>query len=219
MNVIFNTKRRRYDPHRDTLSCTSDCPVCDQEVHFWIVDTVAHLRPEDDDDPNIFMLPSTSNSNLDFNKYDGKVPESVLRYCMSAQDVYFSGNLTATNVLLQAAIESVFADFLPTGNSKTTLTKMIRDSMDNLSLNEPITNIANDLNPGGNMDVLFQHHEGTSQEAADAMMTLLENLITYLYVMPEEFNELHERFAKINDTSKLTRRGDEDADEVLRQAS
>lgn len=219
MNVVFNTKRRRFDPHRDTLSCTSDCPACDQEVHFWIVDMVAHMRKDDTGDAGIFMLPSSSNSNLDFKNFQDKVPENVLRYCLSAQDVYFSGNLTATNVLIQAALESIFSDFLPMGNSKSTLAKMIRSSLDSINLDEPLINLSDDMSSGGNMDVLFQHHEATSQEAADTMMTLLENLITYLYVMPSKFTELHERFAQLNTTSKLSRRGDEDKEEVLKKAS
>ena len=215
MNVVFNTKRRRFDPHRDTLSCTSDCSACDQEVHFWVTDMVAHANPESKDEPAIYMLPSsTSTTALDFKNYQGKIPDSILKYCLSAQDVYVSGNLTAANVLIQAAMVSIFSDILPDSNSKSNLPQMIQTSLDSINLNEPLENLHEDMINGGNLEVLLQHHDDTTQESADTMMALLETLLSYLYVVPNKFKELQEQFERINMTHKMTRRGDENVQSV-----
>lgn len=218
MTVVFNTRRRQFDPHRDTLACTSDCPACDCEVHFWLVDMVGHSRKGEDDDPGLFMMP-TSTMHLDFESYADKVPAEVLQYCLSAQDVYLSGNLTAANVLIQASLDAIFNDFLSHGEGMPTLPRVVKESMEKINQNEPMVNIWDEMTSGGTLDILFKHHELTSQETADAMMALLETLITYLYVVPGKFKELQEQFEKINQTSKLSRRGDEDTPEILKEAS
>ncbi len=217
MTVVFNTKRRQYDAHRDTLSCTSECPSCDTEIHFWLHDMVAHARKDGSGDPSIYMMPYASADSVDFNQFAEKVPESILSYCISAQDVYRLGNLTAANVMIQTALESIFAEFLPDGKSSQTLADVIRDSLENVKQHEPISNLSDDI-ISGDLDVLFQHHQDTSQETADAMMALLETLINYLFIMPDKFRNLQEQFSQINSVSKLSRRGDEDRDSVLQQA-
>lgn len=168
---------------------------------------VAHSKKDESGDAAVYMLPSASADSLDFNNYDGKVPEKVLKYCLSAQDVYHSGNLTAANVLMQAAMSAIFSDLLPSGNSKSSLAHMIQSSSTSLNLNEPLTRLSEDIGKGGNLDTLFQHHEDTSQETADTMMALLESLLAYLYVVPDRLGELQEQFEKINLTHKLSRMG------------
>ncbi|MFK7893923.1 MAG: hypothetical protein AB8B63_24125 [Granulosicoccus sp.] len=166
---------------------------------------VAHSKKDGSGDAAVYMLPSASPDSLDFNTFEDKVPEKVLKYCLSAQDVYHSGNLTAANVLIQAAMSAIFNDLLPSGNSKSSLAQMIQSSSTSLNLNKPLTRLSEDIGNGGNLDTLFQHHEDTSQQTADTMMALLESLLAYLYVVPDRLDELQEQFEKINLTHKLSR--------------
>lgn len=196
LNVVFNTKRRLYDPNRDTSSCSSDCPACNATVHFWVVDMVAHARQDGEGQPGVYMLPAP-HEYMEMSDHEDTIPDSVLQYCKTAQDIYFSGNLMATNVLIKTALETVFSDFLPVGNSRGDLSKMIRDSISSINHNEPLAALTASTRKDGDLYTLFQRHHGTDQETADAMIQLLETLITYLYVIPAQFKELEARIADI----------------------
>ncbi|MFK8079224.1 MAG: hypothetical protein AB8B97_02980 [Granulosicoccus sp.] len=214
LNVVFNTKRRLYDPNRDTSSCSSDCSACGATVHFWVVDMVAHARQDGDGNPGIYMLPAP-HEHMDMDTHKESIPDSVLQYCKTAQDIYFSGNLMATNVLMKTAMETIFDDFLPVGNSRTDLSMMIRDSISTINHNEPLAKLSTSTRKHGDLHELFKRHHGTNQETADAMMRMLENLIMYLYILPARFKDLEERFAELkasadNETAIIA--GDVDSD-------
>lgn len=166
-------------------------------VHFWLVDMVSHARDDIDESASLFLFPA-ARKQVDFEHFNSQVPELVLQYCQSAHDVYLSGNLTASNVLTKSALESIFFDLMPLGNSKTTLPKMIRESMDAFDLNQPLENLRSSLKPDGKLDKLFNEHQHADQSSADAMMKLLELLLEFLYVVPERFKTLEEVFDQID---------------------
>ena len=196
LNVVFNTKRRLYDPNRDTSSCSSDCPACGDTAHFWVVDMVAHARQDGEGQPGVYMLPAPLE-HMNMSDHEETIPDSVLQYCQTAQDIYFSGNLMATNVLIKTALETVFNDFLPIGNSRGDLSMMIRDSISAINHNEPLATLSASTRKHGDLHTLFKQHHGTDQDTADAMMQLLETLVMYLYVLPARFKDLEARFAQM----------------------
>lgn len=206
MKGAFTTKRRSYDEHRDTLSCSAICPSCNTQVHLWIVDAIGSAKVVEKQEPKMYMMPGASDT-VDLSDLPENVPPKVAQYCASTMDVYSTGNLTATTVLAQSALESIFDDFLPVGNSRTTLPKLIQDSIGGMELETPLNNIANAFRPDGDLDSLFSSSEHTSKETADAMMSLLDKLINYLYVMPGEFAQLQEEFIELNRTTNLARKG------------
>ncbi|MFK8078450.1 MAG: hypothetical protein AB8B84_17865 [Granulosicoccus sp.] len=209
MKGAFTTKRRLYDEHRDTLSCSALCPSCNTHIHLWIVDAVGSSKQTEREEPMIYMMPGTKDS-VDLSDLPDTVPPKVAQYCASTMDVYSSGNLTATTVLVQSALESIFDDFLPVGNSRTTLPKLIQDSIDSMNLNAPLNEIAISFRPEGTLDSIFSSSQHTTKESADAMMALLDKLITYLYVMPGEFATLQKEFTELNRTTNLARKGLDD---------
>ena len=200
LNVVFNTKRRLYDPNRDTSSCSADCPACGTVVDFWVVDMVGHARQEGDGNPGIYMLPAPRD-HMDMDKHEEMIPENVMRYCKTAQDIYYSGNLMATNVLIKTAMETIFDDFLPIGNSRSDLSMMIRDSISSINHNEPLAKLSSSARKQGDLHGLFSNHHGTDRDTADALMELLETLIMYLYILPSRFKELESRFAALKKSS------------------
>lgn len=131
------------------------------------------------------------------NQIQESIPDSVLQYCKTAQEIYFSGNLMATNVLIKTALETIFDDFLPLGNSRGELSMMIRDSISSINHNEPLAKLSSSTKKLGDLHTLFEKHHGTDQDTADAMMQLLETLIMYLYILPSRFKSLEERFAQL----------------------
>lgn len=202
LNVVFNTKRRLYDPNRDTSSCSSECPACGAVAHFWVVDMVGHARADGDGDPGVYILPSPSEQ-MNMQEHADAIPESVLQYCKTAQDIYFSGNLMASNVLIKTAMETIFDDFLPLGNSRGNLSMMIRDSISAINHNEPLAQLVSSTGKQGDLHELFNKHHETDKETAEALMELLETLVTYLYVLPHRFQDIYKKISDIkNETDK-----------------
>jgi len=197
MRGVFSTKRRYYDEYRDTLSCSADCPACNTQVHFWIHDLIGHDDVGEDDQPTLYMSPA-SNSQLDFTALPDTVPTNVLHYCSSTQDVYQTGNLTATCVLAQSTLDALFTEFLPVGNSSSNLAKLITDSMPSIDLQQPLEQLATSLRKSGHLKELLDNRQHASPDTAEALMQLLEGLLTYLYVIPEEFARLDQKFVELN---------------------
>ncbi len=217
---VFTTKRRYYDEYRDTLSCSADCPACGVQVHFWVKDLIGQSDKDSEHQPTLYMSPAM-DSHLDLSKLPDSVPANVVQFCSSTQDVYQTGNLTATSVLAQSTLDALFTEFLPVGNSRTNLAKLITESISSIELDRPLINLATSLRNDGNLKELLDSGQHTSPETADALMQLLEHLITYIYVMPEEFKKLDKQFAELNRVTNLARRNldsssdvdDPDADE------
>lgn len=205
MRGAFTTKRRTYDDYRDTLTCSANCPACNTQVHFWITDIISRGGNDIEESPSLYMMPGTAAS-LNLSDLPENVPSSVIQYCTSTVDVYATGNFTATSVLARSALEAMFEEYLPTGNSKTSLAKLIQDSTEAIGLNKPLENLANALRPEGNLDNLFVSSQFTSKESADAMLLLLDRLINYLYVLPNDFAELDKQFAELNRITNLLRK-------------
>jgi hypothetical protein len=197
LQVVFTTRRRLYDAHRDTLSCSADCPSCSCEVHFWMTDLILQTESADDARPSLYMLPAAA-PRMDLSTLADCLPDGVLLYCQSTQDVYNSGNLTATNIMVQSTLDAIFGSFLPIGNSRTTLSKLIQDSVPSIDLDKPLTKLATALRPDGYLDSLFRNSDSVNRDTADTLMALVEKLITYLYLLPAEFDELDRRLAELS---------------------
>jgi len=172
-------------------------------VHFWVVDMVGHARQDGDGDPAIYMLPAPFE-HMDIEQHGDSIPDNVLQYCKTAQDIYFSGNLMATNVLIKTAMETIFDDFLPMGNSRTELSMMIRDSISTINHSEPLTRLSASTKKNGDLHELFKKHHGTTHDTADAMMHMLETLIMYLYILPSRFKEIEARLAELKVSADAT---------------
>lgn len=197
---VFTTKRRNYDEHRDALSCSANCPACDTLVHFWVMDLIGQSEEDSEVKSSLYMTPSAAR-RMDLQEVPESTPENVVQYLSSTQDVYFSGNLVATGVLAQATLETMFSEFMPVGNSRTTLSKLIQDSINSIDLDKPLINLATSLREGGSLDKLIGNGKTINQESADAIMHLLEHLITFLYVIPDEFSKLDELFAELSNSA------------------
>lgn len=204
MRGIFSTKRRDYDEHRDTLSCSADCPACNMQVHFWIHDLIGQSDRGEEHQPTLYMSPA-AKSQLNLNILPDNVPANVVQFCKTTQDVYDAGNLTATCVLAESTLDALFKEFIPAGNSNTNLAKLITDSLTSIDLKQPLANLATSLLQEGHLKALLDNRQHTSPKSAEALMQLIENLITYLYVLPEKFAELDQLFIELNQLASQTR--------------
>ena len=206
MRGAFTTKRRTYDDYRDTLTCSAGCPACSAQVHFWITEIVSKSSNDSEETPTLYMMPGTTAA-LDLSDLPENVPSSVVQYCSSTVDVYATGNLTATTVLAHSALKSMFDELESADNRNKSLDQLIQDSIGSIGLDKPLLDLVKSLGPEGNLDNLFSSSQFTSKESADAMLTLLDKLINYLYVLPNDFAVLDKQFAELNRVTNLARKG------------
>ncbi|NND90377.1 MAG: hypothetical protein HKN42_05890 [Granulosicoccus sp.] len=197
MSVVFTTRRRHYDSQRDTLACSAECPSCNTSAHFWMINMIAHGDESIDDTPALYMMPATE-ARMNLSALSDRLPENVLQYCRATQEVYQSGNLTATRVMVQSTLDAMFVGFLPKGNSRTTLSKLVQDALPSMDLDLPMVKLATSLRPGEHLDTLFHSNTPATREIADAMMSLLEQLATLLYVLPGEFEDLDKHLIELS---------------------
>ncbi len=197
LSVVFATRRRNYDELRDTLACSAECPSCNAEVHFWMTNMSALADTIKENMPALFMMPSTE-SRMNLEQISHLLPDNVLQYCQSTQDVYQSGNLTATRVMAESTLDAIFSSFLPPGNSRTTLSRTVQDSLPSIEVNLPMTNLASALRKGEHLDRLLNSPEPVTRETAEALMQLVEKLVSFLYVEPTQFKELDQRLAELS---------------------
>lgn len=145
----------------------------------------------------LYMLPA-AEARLNLSTIKDLLPENTLQYCTSTQDVFQSGNFTATRVMVQSTLSTLFTNFLPKGNSQSSLFKTVQDSLSSMDLEEPILQLAASLRKGESLDVLLNDPEPASAETAEVMMKLVEKLIGLLYVAPEEFREIQRQLAELS---------------------
>lgn len=198
MNVVFATKRRHYDAQRDTLAFSSECPACNLTTHFWMTHMTALTDDSDTEQAGLYMLPASADTRLDLSAISDILPDSTLQYCSSTQDVYQSGNFTATRVMVKSTLDAIFTGFLPPGNSHTTLFKTVQDSMPSMQLDDPLMKLAASLRKGEPLDLLLGNPEPASPETAEALMQLVEKLVNFLYVIPGEFHRLDQQLTELS---------------------
>ncbi len=197
MNVAFATRRRHYDPQRDTLAFSSECPACNLVTHFWMTHMTSMTDDSQEEPTSLYMLPA-AESRLNLSAISELLPDNALQYCASTQDVFQSGNFTATRVMVQSTLDSIFTGFLPHGNSHTTLYKTVQDSLPSMGLDEPLRKLAASLRKGEPLDLLLRNPDPASPETAEALMKLVEKLVNFLYVIPHEFHELDQQLAELS---------------------
>ena len=224
MNVAFATRRRHYDPQRDTLAFSSECPACNLVAHFWMTHMTSMTDDSQDVPTSLYMLPA-AESRLNLSAITELLPDNALQYCASTQDVFQSGNFTATRVMVQSTLDSIFTGFLPHGNSHTTLHKTVQDSLPSMGLDEPLRKLAASLRKGEPLDLLLRNPDPASPETAEVLMRLVEKLVNFLYVIPQEFLELDQQLTELSrqlpPSSKVFESGksDDDAGSESAQAS
>ncbi|MGQ7843007.1 hypothetical protein ACUNV4_00925 [Granulosicoccus sp. 3-233] len=198
MNVAFATRRRHFDAQRDTLAFSSECPSCNLVTHFWMTHMSSLTDGNVEDEPaSLYMLP-TSESRLNLSAISELLPDNALQYCASTQDVFQSGNHTATRVMVKSTLDSIFTSFLPKGNSHSSLFKTVQDSLPAVGLDEPLMKLAASLRKGEPLDRLLANSDPASPETAEALMKLVEKLVHYLYVIPREFQELDQQLTELS---------------------
>ena len=146
----------------------------------------------EEDPETIYMSPdgSVAKEPVDFSI---ELPESLERAYLSAVEAHTSANYSATALCCKQAMEKIFFQLLPEEKSSIGLSNAISEIHDNHDLARPLENLSVSTSSGGKLERHFEMETEFNAETSKAMVELLEHLITYLYVIPREIQNIEDK--------------------------
>lgn len=192
---IFALSDHRDDPHRLAVASSARCPGCNAKAQFW---AVRHeLAPKDgtNNPAAVFMYPVAKNfyPNPDF---AADIPDALQKSFISTIDSFNSRNYAATAVCARRTLEGIFKYLVSEDKRNAPLSKLIEFAKSGLDLAAPLTSLSHAIRDGGNLGAHFDMEKEPNDVIAKQMVELLDYLISYLYVLPNEIKKLEESIGK-----------------------
>lgn len=183
--VTFTCVNHQHDKNRAAISSSANCPGCSNHVGVW---SLGSGGPES---AEVYIHPNGGEPHAP-KDVSSSISEPLYRSYTSTIDAYNSGNYVATAVCCRRTLEGLFQGLLPEGQRVSNLARAISSVAESVDLAEPIRNLANVLRHGGNLGAHFDMEKEPDEEMALQMLTLLENLIDFLHVLPQEISSLEQ---------------------------
>jgi len=191
--VVFTTRAHFHDAKRESIACTGICPSCSDYVHFWAMDPKSSESTADEDPETIYMSPAGNMQKEPLN-FSIEMPDALGRAYLSAVEAHGTANYSATALCCKQAMEKIFFNLLPEDKTSIGLSQAITEIHDNHNLARPLEKLSVATDAGGKLMKLFEMEVDFNAETSKAMVELLEHLITYLYVIPQEIENINEKF-------------------------
>lgn len=201
-STTMTTESILHDLHREAVSASCKCPGCTELCHFWILGVRKHGQNESIE---IYMMPKPSRF-MEQSDFGGDVPPPLMRAYTSAVDAFNSGNHTATAVCCRRTLEGIMKYRLPENQHKLNLYDAIEAVKRTSNFAAPLESLTHAIRNGGNLGAHFDMEKEASPEMAHAMVELLHYLISYLYVLPKEIENLD---AVLNGSNNSSSKGND----------
>ena len=182
--VNFSHVDRYDDEKRAATVASSFCPGCREKIFLWTMNSRTESRPSEH-----YLYPPVSTYH-EAEHLDAGLSDPLLRAYRSTVDAYNQGNYVATAVCCRRTLEGLFTGLLGAGIRSIRLYDAIRSAAETVQFAEPIEKLANVLRQGGNVAAHFDTEKEPDAAMAFSMVSLLEYLISYLYVLPKKIKEL-----------------------------
>lgn len=189
--VTFTTAVASNDSSTKSISLRSACPSCHDYVSFWAVRT-----EESGGEPVEFFMYPKSKPVLLAADFPESVPLAIRKSFDSAASSFITKNYPATAVMARRTLEGIFKYLLPEDERGGNLAGSINKVMKGHDLAAPLSTLAHAIRGGGNLGAHFDEENEPTEAMAMQMVELLRYLISYLYVLPNQIQELETSLAK-----------------------
>lgn len=190
---LFALDAMYHDQPRATVCATASCPGCAKPVHFWAIRRARDVG--DLEIPAVYMWPPATG-RYSPPELPSHIPEPLRRAFISTADVLNTKNYTSTAVSARRTLEGIFKYLLPDEGRQTNLMNMIERATKELDLAAPLKSLSHAIRGGGNLGAHFDSEREPDAALARQMVELLEYLISYLYVLPNQIKALEESLGK-----------------------
>lgn len=120
---------------------------------------------------------------------DDVMPQSLKRAYKSALNVLASGEAEATAAACRRVLEGVMKRVLPDDITTINLARRIQAlTTQHEQLTRPLVDLSDSLRESGNLGAHFSDEVETTIEDAERMVELLDFLLTYLFVLPDQIH-------------------------------
>lgn len=192
---IFTLINYSDDPTRLAIAATGQCPGCKRRVQFWAVRHEQAPKDEKDNPAGVYMYPPAKNYYAS-REFSPDIPEPLQRAFVSTIDAFNSRNYVATAMCARRTLEGIFKYLVAEEKRKSSLAKLIEDVTKELDMAAPLKSLSHAIRDGGNLVAHFDSEKEPSDLLARQMVELLDYLISYLYVLPNEIKKLEQSLGK-----------------------
>ena len=189
---LFSLENHFDDQARLSVASTARCPGCNRPVHFW---TMREKQEEKDNPGTIFVYPVAKN-HYPSPSFVSEIPAALQRAFVSTIDAFNSRNYPATAVCARRTLEGIFKHLVAEDKRNATLGELIERVKREKDLAAPLTSLSHAIRDGGNLGAHFDMEQEPNHVLARHMVELLDYLISYLYVLPEEIRKLEQSLGK-----------------------
>lgn len=187
--VVFALSNHYDDKVRLAVAATAPCPGCAKKVHFVIFRAEENPKDDNKNPEAIYYYPKARNY-YPSPKFEADIPEALERSLVSTLDAFNSKNYTATAVCCRRTLEGLFKYLLPEAKRNLPLHKAIAEVQRSTDLAAPLSSLSHAIRQGGNLGAHFDMEKEPDEDLARKMVELVVYLISYLYVLPKEIQNL-----------------------------
>jgi hypothetical protein len=193
--AAFTLKDYSFDPLRNTISASSECPACRETIRLWLLDPGASPEEKNKTCRELCICPMPSN-DLEPMSGGDKIPSEIGKEYTSAINVFNAGEWNATAICCRRVLEAIVQNLLPKEAQRGRLIEQLGALQSNVDLTKPLTSLTDALRRGGNLGAHFNLEMEPDQATARQMLYFVEYLMRYLYVLPGEAESFHNDITK-----------------------
>lgn len=183
------------DSTRCAIASTASCPGCSRAVQFWSVRHEQSPKGDEENPAAVYMYPPAKN-HYPSPEFAPNIPEPLQRSFVSAINAFNSRNYVATAVCARRTLEGIFKYLVAEEKRHSELVKLIEHAKNEIDLAAPLTSLSHAIRDGGNLGAHFDMEKEPSEVLARQMVQLLDYLISYLYVLPNEIKKLEQSLGR-----------------------
>ena len=199
--MTFNTRTSWDFGTSQVFAAVCRCTACSEHVLFV---GIKSSQANDDQIPKaiIFQYPVPNVRGLlsGFETIDS-LPERSKNAYKSAVNIYNVSEWAASSNSTRRALEAITAAILPEDKRRGNLWSQIEQIPTELDLSKPITDLAHTIRTAGNIGSHFSEEGDPNEEVASLMLDLLDYLIEYLFILPEQILSLQEAIIRLDEES------------------
>ena len=188
---------------KDNWHAASHCPLCRGAVQFFTMNVGTGSKSLAGG--SLYMYPpSKARAHSSEILRSSRLADPLKRAYQSSVNVVRVREWSAAAVTCRRLLEGITKMALPAELQKEVLAKQLGALPKHIDLGKPLLDLADAVRKGGNLGAHFSLEQEPTEEVATLMLELCEDLIEYLFVLPERIDELNVKLQSLGKSGSNT---------------